>query len=536
MKYFLYCRKSTESEDRQILSIDSQREELERNFGAKPDIEIVGMYEESYSAKAPGRPIFNQMLARIEKGEAEGIICWHPDRLARNSVDGGRIIYLLDRNVLKDIKFANFPFENSSQGKFMLSILFGYSKYYVDNLSENVKRGNRAKIARGWRPNKAPLGYKNDKETNTIVPDPEHFPTIKRIFTFALTGSYSIKQIHTLVCDTWGYRTPKRKRSGGKPLSLSALYKMLGNPFYTGQFLWNGVLYPGKHQAMISLEEWGSLQTLLGRSGTAKAKKYIFPYTGIMRCGACNLMVTAEHKVNKYGSRYVYYHCTKRNVGDRCPQPSIEVTKLERQIVSFLQSIEIPDKIHQLLLQLARFETQVKVVDTKEISATLEKAISEAEKQLTTLTDLRLRSFIADAEFIDRRHAIQSEIAVLKDRLSKSVEVKSWFESYELLISFSNHIVYWFKQGSDDIKRLILKTVGSNFTLTNKKLNIQAAKPFALLSNMVASSRLCGVVKDVRTLIEQRDAEIEGVIHNIKLLREEIGVKNAKKAIESVSP
>lgn len=492
MKYFLYCRKSTESEDRQILSIDSQREELERKFGAEPNIEIVGMYEESYSAKAPGRVIFNQMLARIEKGEAEGIICWHPDRLARNSVDGGRIIYLLDRNVLKDIKFANFSFENNSQGKFMLSIIFGYSKYYVDNLSENVKRGNRAKIARGWRPNKAPLGYKNDKETNTIVPDPEHFPTIRRIFTFALTGSYSVKQLHSLACDTWGYRTPKGKRSGGKPISMSALYKMLGNPFYTGQFLWNGVLYLGKHQAMISLEEWGSLQALIGRPGTEKPQKHTFAYTGIMRCGACNLMVTAEHKVNRYGSRYIYYHCTKRNVGERCPEPSIEVSKLERQIVSFLESVAIPDVLHQLFLQLAHLEMQVNVSDTKEISATLEKAISEAEKQLTTLTDLRLRSLIEDAEFIKRRQGIQSEVAVLKDRLANSGEVKVWFESYELLISFSNHIVYWFKEGNDHIKRLILKTAGSNFTLTNKKLSIQAAKPFAMLSNMVASPRLCG--------------------------------------------
>src|ERR1700743_2661195 len=99
MKCFLYCRKSTESEDRQVLSIDSQRRELERQLAAQSDVELVAVFEESKSAKSPGRPVFNQMVARIEKGEAEAIAAWAPDRLARNSIDGGRIVYLLDRGV-----------------------------------------------------------------------------------------------------------------------------------------------------------------------------------------------------------------------------------------------------------------------------------------------------------------------------------------------------------------------------------------------------------------------------------------------------
>src|SRR3989475_9278504 len=232
MKYFLYCRKSSEDEDRQVLSIDSQRREMERLVSARPEVEIAAAYEESRSAKAPGRPIFEEMLARIEHGQADGIIAWHPDRLARNSIDGGRIIYLLDSKHLKDLKFSTFTFENNPQGKFMLSIIFGYSKYYVDSLSENVRRGYRTKYELGWRPGVAPIGYLNDTVAKTIVPDPERFPLVRRMWELMITGACGPRRIWEIATKEWGLRTVKRKRVGGAPLSLAAVYRMFTSPFY----------------------------------------------------------------------------------------------------------------------------------------------------------------------------------------------------------------------------------------------------------------------------------------------------------------
>jgi site-specific DNA recombinase len=165
MRYFIYCRKSSEAEDRQVASIESQLTTLNQTFGGRSDIQVVGIYEEAFSAKAPGRATFGEMLARIEKGAAHGIIAWAPDRLARNSIDGGRLIYMIDCGVIKDLKFATYTFENNSQGKFMLQIMFGQSKYYSDALSDNVKRGNRTKIENGWRP----IKLRSDTET-TVRP------------------------------------------------------------------------------------------------------------------------------------------------------------------------------------------------------------------------------------------------------------------------------------------------------------------------------------------------------------------------------
>ena len=148
MKYFIYTRKSTDNEERQVLSIESQLQEL-KDFAKRECLEVTDVFTESKTAKEPGREVFNLMLKRIEKESIEGILAWHPDRLARNSIDGGKIIYLIDIGKIKELKFPTYRFDNTAYGKFMLSIVFGQSKYYVDNLSENVLRGLRQKLRRG---------------------------------------------------------------------------------------------------------------------------------------------------------------------------------------------------------------------------------------------------------------------------------------------------------------------------------------------------------------------------------------------------
>ena len=180
-KYFIYVRKSTDSEDRQILSIEAQLTEL-REYAKRDNLPIKDELLEAKTAKKPGRLVFNEMVRRIERGEANAILAWHPDRLARNSMDGGKIVYLTDTGKLVDLRFPTYTFENTAQGKFMLSIIFGQSKYFVDNLSENVHRGFRQKLRRGEYPGFAPIGYKNNTSNHTIEIVPELADKIKRLF------------------------------------------------------------------------------------------------------------------------------------------------------------------------------------------------------------------------------------------------------------------------------------------------------------------------------------------------------------------
>jgi len=515
MKYFLYCRKSTEAEDRQVLSIESQRQAMDRSFGGRADIELVRIFEESRSAKSPGRPIFAEMLSLIERGEAEGIITWAPDRLARNSIDGGQIIYLLDRGVLKDLKFSTYTFENNSQGKFMLQIMFGQSKYYSDALSENVKRGNQTKREKGWLPGRAPLGYLNCPVTRTILPDPDHFPLVRRIFMIFLSGNHSPRQIALMARDEWGFRRPGGKRNGGKSLALATIYKMLGNPFYAGHISHAGILYPGAHQQVVTQAEFEQVQRRLGREGKPKSSRHVFAFSGLIRCGSCGMMITAEQKTNAYHSRYVYYHCSRRGLGPKCRERSVEQNELERQFCAFLASIAIEERAQKwaltTLTKSAEEEAVALAGDRKSCAA----AIDEIGTQLCQLTALRLRRMIKDEEFVLERRRLEEERSTLEKSLSAPTP-QDRFELLQEVISFSKSAAKWFSRGDDAAKRQIVKTVGSNFSLAGKKLSIEPAFPFTLGAILGGIPRGCTQGEDVRTFSGSPNERSEAQLKDIK--------------------
>lgn len=515
MKYFAYCRKSTESEDRQALSLDSQKVEIQRAFREQPNVTIVEFLIESKSAKTPGRPIFNAMLERIKRGDADGIIAWHPDRLARNSVDGGLVIYMLDQGAIKDMKFANFTFENSSQGKFMLQIMFGYSKYYVDNLAENVRRGMRAKAERGWFPAVPPIGYMNDRITNTIIRNPEHFDIVKRLLTLALTGSYTAKQLCLVARNEWHYTTPKHKRMGGNLLSLNTTYRILKNVFYAGHFLWSGVMHKGNHEAMITLEEHERMQRTVFKKMTPRPKVLAFPYTGLMRCGECGLSITAERHTNRFGSHYVYYRCTKRRL-ERCAQPFIEARSLQKQLVSFVLGTGIPLDFERWIIEEGLPAEQRATVTPEVARASIERSITEISDQLSNLTDLRIRSLVPDGEFLSRRGALEIALKVAQEKLEEGDNAESWFEPLQSMISFCNCAVPWLMNGDDETRRIIIKTVGSNPTLRDKEVRIDKAKPFVALTEVGSFLDWCSRLHEVRMLIESKDKETMDVLDNIK--------------------
>ena len=336
-KFFLYARKSTDEPERQILSIEAQLFEL-REYARKENLNVVKEFIESKTAKEPGREIFNEMLAGIENGKAEGILAWHPDRLARNSVDGGRIIYLVDIGKIRELKFPTFWFDPTPQGKFMLNIAFGQSKYYVDNLSENIKRGIRQKLRNGIWPAWAPLGYINDKNKRCIVVDKEKAKLIRKAFEIYSTGEYSLAEIRKII-NSLGLLGKK-----DKVLSTSNYQYMFKNPIYYGAIRYNGELYEGKHEPIITKKIFDECQEVMKQKSKPQKvdKMKFFLYRGLFRCGECGFTITVDKKVKPSGKSYTYYYCTKKNPNHKCSQNVFtREEKISSQINEAIQKVSL---------------------------------------------------------------------------------------------------------------------------------------------------------------------------------------------------
>lgn len=309
-KFFLYARKSTDVEDKQVLSIEAQLTEL-REYAVRENIEISAEYIEKQSAKVPGRPIFNKMMKEIETFGGN-ILAWNPDRLARNSVDGGKVIYLLDTGKLTSIKFPTFWCDNTGQGKFMLNMAFGQSKYYVDSLSENTKRGLRQKVRMGIFPSQAPVGYLNDSRTKTIVIEKKKSRIVCLAFEKYTKGNMRLEDVSNFLAKS-GVTTRT-----GKRISKTKASFILSNPFYIGLFKYGGEIHEGKHEPIISKKLFDEAQEMLKFRGQPERKPQNEPqpYCGLISCASCGMMITAENKTKRQKNgnvhHYVYYRCTKK--------------------------------------------------------------------------------------------------------------------------------------------------------------------------------------------------------------------------------
>lgn len=339
LKYCLYARKSSESDERQAMSIDSQLNEM-RALAQSEGLNVVCELQESHSAKDSGkRPVYNQMLKAVADGEYDAILTWAADRLSRNAGDLGSVVDLMDQGRLLHIRTYSQTFTNNPNEKFLLMILCSQAKLENDNKSINVKRGIKTKCEMGWRPGVAPLGYINRAfgGVNDIIIDPDRGEIVAEMFEKAAKG-WSGRKLKDWL-DEQGFLS-----RSGKSVTLSSLLAMLLNPFYYGEFQYpegpDAKWYKGAHKPLISKELFEQVQMRRGvQKGAWGAKPFAF--RGLLECGTCGAGVCGEDKFKKLkdGSikRYIYYRCNKKKDYD-CPEKYIGEEQLSVAILDYIEA------------------------------------------------------------------------------------------------------------------------------------------------------------------------------------------------------
>ena len=475
-KFFLYARKSTDVEDKQVLSIEGQLAEL-REFALKEKLQIIEEFIEKQTAKIPGRPIFNSLLNRVEKGEANGILAWHPDRLARNSVDGGRVIFLLDMGKLQTLKFPAFWFESTPQGKFMLQIAFGQSKYYVDSLSENTKRGLRQKVRRGEYPSLAPIGYLNDVRAKKIVVDQVKGPIIKQIFQMYATGNYTLEALSLFLAQNG------IKSRGNKLIKQDRVSYILSDPIYYGHFRFGGEIYSGIHEPIITKKLFDKVkEILLSRSKPWSRCKKIGrvpkAFTGLMRCGECGMMITAEVKKG-----HTYYRCTKKNLAHKCLQPYTREEEVDRQLSTKLQKISLSESESNEMLGYWKKDNDQAASDSLTFVAQKKEEIKIIDQKLQFILDSYIDQTLDRPDYLKKKADLMGKKKTLEEQVfNQQQRPNTWLEPFKSWILEARDAAK-IAGGSNFHEKKVLagKVFGSNLSLFNQTVRGEGQNVWAAL-------------------------------------------------------
>ncbi len=511
-KVFVYCRKSSEQEDRQILSLDSQESELLKVVEFN-NLSVVHTYKESGSAHVIGRKMFNEMMIRIENGEAQGLVVWDESRIARNSMDGGKVIYMMDLGQITEIYKPGRIYKNTPDDKSWMSMVFMMSKKESDDKGVNVKRGLMRKANMGYLPSGAKPGYMNDKYAEkgnkTIQIDTERFPLIAKAWDALVNKGWSVAKILRILNSEWGYRSPIKKKIGGKPMSRSQLYLVFRDPFYYGYFEYpskSGEWRKGQHEAMITKDDYDKAQIILGRKTAPKPHVREFSYTGLLRCGECGARITAEEKWHtvctvckqKFTSttqnicpncgtktedmenpvirHYIYYHCTKR-INPNCTQKSIGLEELETQIEELLGEIQISDRFIKWALKNLNKLNDNEVSERNSIISNTQTAYTNCIRRLDNLTELMIssgnadRSLLSDDEFKIRKSEIIEEKQTLEKQLGKTGKrIENWLDIVEEKFNFAATAKDKFRTATLQEKRELLFRISSDLKLYDKNI------------------------------------------------------------------
>jgi len=352
LKYVIYVRKSTKGEDKQERSIADQISEC-KAFADKQNLMVRSIVQEQESAKDSGqRPLFNQMITDIRNRKYDGIIAWHPDRIARNMKEAGEVIDMLDKKELKDLKFPSFSFTNDQDGKMLLGISFVLAKLYSEKLGKDITRGVGKSVLEGQLPGQTKYGYYKDKITNMLYPDGDNFKLIKKTWEMKVAGDTNLK-IANYINKVGFAKALKRGQEAHRQFKMTEnkLSIMFRNPIYAGIHKhgdnWVNLIEKCDFTPMVTVENYIKVNTSWITENRKETLRRVHQgaiigsyLKGVVRCNDCGkyLMPAPTTKKLANGNRQIIIYLRCKTDGCSKKESSARAQVVDKYVQKFLAS------------------------------------------------------------------------------------------------------------------------------------------------------------------------------------------------------
>ena len=489
----VYARVSSKEQDKEGFSIPAQLKLLQ-GYAAEQRLAIVGEYVDVETAKQTGRAAFGEMVAFLKAHSNTHILLVEKtDRLYRNLKDWVTLDELdLEIHFVKEGVVLSR--ESRSSEKFMHGIKVLMAKNYIDNLSEETRKGMQEKAEQGIWPSCAPLGYRNIEGPDgkrTIEPDPDLAPAVARIYEWYATGTLSIREV-ARKARAAGFRF----RKSGASVPTSTVHTILRNRLYAGEIAWNGQTYPGHHKPLVRKELWDKVQAVLDGRHVRRHRraKHNFAFSGLIDCGHCGCAVVGEIKKE----RYVYYHCT--GYRGKCGEPYVREEVLEEEFTALLERLafdaEIMDWVREALVTSHADEK-------REHDAAIARLQAEHDRLQARLDAMYVDKLdgLIDATFFDRMSDQWrgEQERCMRDVAHHQTANRSYMAEGVQLLELARNAGKLFAKQESREKRRLLNFLVSNCSWANGKLSVSFREPFDLLMKTVtadAKRKAAGGVPD----------------------------------------
>ena len=472
----IYARVSSKEQEKEGFSIPAQLKLL-KEYAAAQGFMVAQEYVDVETAKQTGRAAFGEMVAYLKAHPAVRVLLVEKtDRLYRNLKD-----WVTVDELEVEIHFPKegvvLSRESRSSEKFMHGIKVLMAKNYIDNLSEEARKGMQEKAEQGIWPTVAPLGYRNvagPDGKKIIEPDPETAPIIVRLFEWYASGSLSLREAARKARSAGLVH-----RKSGTPVPTSTVHSILRNRLYSGEFEWNGRRYSGKHRPLVTLELWEQVQSVLDGRHAKKHRraKHVFAFSGLITCGHCGCSLVGEIKKQ----RYVYYHCT--GYKGRCAEPYVREEIIERQFCEMLGRLSFDGEVLEWVREALHASHADEKREHEATIAALQAQQKRLQHRLEAIYVDKLDGRI-DASLYDRMSTgwRAEQTRCLREIERHQAANRSYMEEGLQLLELAQNAQRLFEKQEPREKRRLLNFVVSNSTWRGGELAVTFRQPFDLLA------------------------------------------------------